>query len=53
MLNEDFLDEEERHYITTHRSGTRRHNHFRVLLEEKGLRRPNYNMNSRAEFYFS
>ncbi len=48
MLNEDFLDEEELHYITSCRSGTRRRNRFRVLLEEKGLRRPHYNMNSRA-----
>ncbi len=35
MLNEDFLDEEEQHFITTHRSGTCHHNFFRVLLEEK------------------
>jgi hypothetical protein len=48
MLNEDLLDEEELHYITSRRSGTRRRNRFRVLLEEKGLRAPHYNMNSRA-----
>jgi hypothetical protein len=35
MLNEHFLDEEEQYYITTHRSSTRRHNRFKVLLEEK------------------
>ena len=48
MLNEDFLDEEELHYITSCRYGTHLHNHFRVLLEEKGLDRPHYYMNSRA-----
>jgi hypothetical protein len=48
MLNEDFLDEEEQLYITTSRSGTNPCNHFRILLEEKRLCRPNYNMNSRA-----
>jgi hypothetical protein len=44
-MNDDFIDEEELHYITSRRSGTRRCNCFRVILEEKGLRRPQYNMN--------
>ncbi len=48
MMYEDFIDEEELHYITPRRSNTRCKNHFRVLLEKKGLNRPNYNMNSRA-----
>ena len=32
MMNEDFLDEEEQHYITTLRSSTHHCNLFRVLL---------------------
>ncbi len=39
MLNEEYLDEEEQHYITTHIYGTCHCNCFKVLLEEKELRR--------------
>jgi hypothetical protein len=48
LINESFLDEEEQHFLMTRRTGNRRPNNFRVVLEEKGLRRPNYNINSRA-----
>ena len=48
LINESFLDEEEQHFLMTRRTGNRRRNNFRVVLEEKGLRRPNYNINSRA-----
>jgi hypothetical protein len=48
IMNDDFIDEEELHYITSRRSGTCCHNCFRVILEENGLRRPQYNMNCRA-----
>jgi hypothetical protein len=48
MMNEDFIDEEELHYLTSGRSGTHCHNCFRVILEEKGLCQPQYSMNSRA-----
>jgi hypothetical protein len=48
ITNEVFLDEEEQRFLTTRQTGNRRRNNFRALLEEKGLRRPNYNINSRA-----
>ena len=48
LINESFVDEEEQRFLTTRRTGNRRRNNFRVVLEEKGLRRPNYNINSRA-----
>ncbi len=48
LVHEVFLDEEEQHFLMTRRTGNRRPNNFRVVLEEKGLRRPNYNINSRA-----
>jgi len=31
-----------------YQTGNRRRNNRRALLEEKGLRRPNFNINSRA-----
>jgi hypothetical protein len=37
MQNEDRINEEELNYITSRRTGTRHCNHFRVILEEKGL----------------
>jgi len=46
LINESFFDEEEQCFLTTHRTGNRRRNNFSVVLEEKGLRRPNYNINS-------
>jgi hypothetical protein len=48
LINEYFFDEEEQRFLTTRQTGNRRNNNFRVVLEEKGLRRPNYNINSRA-----
>jgi len=48
LINESFFDEEEQCFLTTHRTGNRRRNNFSVVLEEKGLRRPNYNINSTA-----
>jgi hypothetical protein len=48
IMNNDAIDEEELHYIRSCRSGECRPNCFRVILEEKGLRRPQYNMNCRA-----
>jgi hypothetical protein len=48
LLNEDLIVEEELNNVTSCRTGTRCRNRFRVILEEKGLCRPQYNMNSRA-----
>jgi hypothetical protein len=48
MLNEDYIDHEELNYVVSRSTGTHRLNHFRVILEQKGLCRPQYNMNSRA-----
>ena len=48
IMNDDVIDEEELCYIRSHRSGDCRRNCFRVILEEKGLRRPQYNINCRA-----
>jgi hypothetical protein len=48
ITNEVFLDEEEQHFLTTHQTGNRRCKNLRALLEEKGLRRPDYNISSRA-----
>jgi len=48
MLNEDYVDHEELNYVASRRTGTRRRNHFRVILKQKGLHRPQYNMNSRV-----
>jgi hypothetical protein len=48
ITNEVILDEDAQRFLTTCRTGHRRRNNFRALLEEKGLRRPNYNINSRA-----
>jgi hypothetical protein len=48
ITNEVILDEDEQHFLMTCQTGHRHHNNFRALLEEKGLRRPNYNINSRA-----
>jgi hypothetical protein len=48
IMNDDVIDEEELRYIRSRRSGDRRRNCFRVILEEKGLRRPQYNINCRA-----
>jgi hypothetical protein len=48
ITNEVFLDEEEQHFLTTHQTGNCNCINLRALLEEKGLPRPNYDINSRA-----
>ena len=48
MLNDDYIDHEELNYVASRSTGTHWRNRFRVILEQKGLRRPQYNMNSRA-----
>jgi hypothetical protein len=48
VMNEDFIDEEELHHTISCRSGTCHSSCFTVILEEKGLHRPQLNMNSRA-----
>jgi hypothetical protein len=48
VMNDDVIDEEELCYIRSHRSGDCCCNCFRVILEEIGLCRPQYNINCRA-----
>jgi hypothetical protein len=46
MLNDDYIDHEELNNIASCRTGTRRRNRFRVILEQKGLCRPQYKIKS-------